>query len=168
MEAQSHLLVHGAGHAVGLVQCAAEALPFADASFDAILGKGILHHLDLDAAVPEIWRVLRPGGKAVFLEPLVHNPILKSYRRLTPRLRSPTERALSAEDMERIGQYFFTWAHREFCLLAVLPVLADALIFRRPTLERCLSWLRRLDTKLLQLVPPIWRYYWVTVMVFEK
>lgn len=47
---------------VHLVQSVAEMLPFADASFDAVLGKQILHHLDLKIAVPEIARVLRPGG----------------------------------------------------------------------------------------------------------
>jgi ubiquinone/menaquinone biosynthesis C-methylase UbiE len=63
----------GGGHA-GLVQSVAEMLPFADGSFDALLGKQILHHLDLSVAIPEIARVLRPGGRAVFLEPLTPAP----------------------------------------------------------------------------------------------
>jgi SAM-dependent methyltransferase len=45
----------------------AEALPFADDSFDLVLGHAVLHHLpDLDQAWREILRVLRPGGIAVF------------------------------------------------------------------------------------------------------
>jgi SAM-dependent methyltransferase len=45
----------------------AEALPFADDSFDLVLGHAILHHLpDLDQAWREIHRVLAPGGVAVF------------------------------------------------------------------------------------------------------
>ncbi len=44
-----------------------------------VLGKQILHHLDMTQAVPEIARVLRPGGRAVFLEPLIHNPLLEGY-----------------------------------------------------------------------------------------
>jgi ubiquinone/menaquinone biosynthesis C-methylase UbiE len=62
------------GAATGLAQCAAETLPFADGAFDAVLGKQILHHLDLKIAIPEIARVLRPGGRAVFLEPLTPAP----------------------------------------------------------------------------------------------
>ncbi len=45
----------------------AEALPFADASFDLVLGHAVLHHLpDLDRAFAEFLRVLRPGGVVVF------------------------------------------------------------------------------------------------------
>jgi SAM-dependent methyltransferase len=45
----------------------AEALPFADASFDLVFGHAVLHHLpDLDQAWREIHRVLAPGGVAVF------------------------------------------------------------------------------------------------------
>ncbi|HAM36492.1 MAG TPA: hypothetical protein DEB40_14645 [Elusimicrobia bacterium] len=43
-------------------------LPFADASFDFIVGSCILHHLDLEHAAPELRRVLKPGGRGVFVE----------------------------------------------------------------------------------------------------
>jgi ubiquinone/menaquinone biosynthesis C-methylase UbiE len=45
----------------------AEALPFADASFDLVLGHAVLHHLpNLRRAFAEFHRVLRPGGRIVF------------------------------------------------------------------------------------------------------
>ncbi|HEY3018984.1 MAG TPA: methyltransferase domain-containing protein [Solirubrobacteraceae bacterium] len=45
----------------------AEALPFADESFDLVFGHAVLHHLpDLDRAFGEFHRVLRPGGTLVF------------------------------------------------------------------------------------------------------
>jgi ubiquinone/menaquinone biosynthesis C-methylase UbiE len=45
----------------------AESLPFADRSFDLVLGHAVLHHLpDLRAAFAEFHRVLRPGGRIVF------------------------------------------------------------------------------------------------------
>jgi SAM-dependent methyltransferase len=45
----------------------AESLPFADESFDLVLGHAVLHHLpNLRRAFAEFHRVLRPGGQIVF------------------------------------------------------------------------------------------------------
>ena len=40
----------------------AEALPFADATFDAVVVSSAWHWMDLGLTVPEAARVLRPGG----------------------------------------------------------------------------------------------------------
>ena len=52
----------------------AEQMPFRDSSFDAVYGSSILHHLNIDAALAEVHRVLRPGGRIVFAEPNILNP----------------------------------------------------------------------------------------------
>jgi ubiquinone/menaquinone biosynthesis C-methylase UbiE len=45
----------------------AESLPFADESFDLVLGHAVLHHLpNLRRAFSEFHRVLRPGGRIAF------------------------------------------------------------------------------------------------------
>ena len=45
----------------------AEKLPFADESFDLVLGHAFLHHIpDVDQCLREVVRVLRPGGRFVF------------------------------------------------------------------------------------------------------
>jgi SAM-dependent methyltransferase len=45
----------------------AEALPFADGSFDLVLGHAVLHHIpDLRRAFDEFARVLAPGGTLLF------------------------------------------------------------------------------------------------------
>jgi ubiquinone/menaquinone biosynthesis C-methylase UbiE len=55
------------GIAVRTEPCDAEALPFADASFDLVFGHAVLHHLpDLECAFTEFHRVLRPGGALAF------------------------------------------------------------------------------------------------------
>src|SRR3954471_16184314 len=46
----------------------AEKLDFADESFDLVYSHGVLHHTpDIDAAVSEIHRVLKPGGRAIVM-----------------------------------------------------------------------------------------------------
>jgi SAM-dependent methyltransferase len=58
----------------GLVQGSAEELPFADASFDLVMcDHGALSFADPRAAIPEVSRVLRPGGRLAFS---IHSPLL--------------------------------------------------------------------------------------------
>jgi ubiquinone/menaquinone biosynthesis C-methylase UbiE len=57
--------IEAMGLAATVVQGDAERLAFADASFDIVSSNGVLHHTpDMPAALREIHRVLRPGGRA--------------------------------------------------------------------------------------------------------
>jgi SAM-dependent methyltransferase len=54
------------------------ALPFADASFDAIYSMGTIEHFDeTERAVEEMVRVLKPGGRAIVGVPNRHDPFLR-------------------------------------------------------------------------------------------
>ena len=52
----------------------AYALTYADAMFDSVVGSSILHHLEIEEALREIYRVLKPGGTIYFTEPNMLNP----------------------------------------------------------------------------------------------
>jgi ubiquinone/menaquinone biosynthesis C-methylase UbiE len=55
------------GLTVETVPADAERLPFADDSFDLVLGHAVLHHIpDLERAFREFERVLAPGGTVLF------------------------------------------------------------------------------------------------------
>ena len=84
----------------------AEALAFPDNHFDIVCGGGILHHLDLQRACTELVRVLKPSGRAVFFEPLGHNPLINLYRRMTPDMRSADEHPLVEDDLAAMARYF--------------------------------------------------------------
>lgn len=75
--AREKSVAQGVADRVALHEMNAEALTFDDGCFDVVCGMGILHHLDLSPTMAGIRRVLRPGGRAVFLEPMGH------YRRST-------------------------------------------------------------------------------------
>ncbi|MFN4260638.1 MAG: class I SAM-dependent methyltransferase [Gemmataceae bacterium] len=92
-----------------LVQADGERLPFADHVFDAIWGNAILHHLDLTKALPELRRVLRPGGVAVFCEPWGGNPLLNLVRERLPypgKERTPDEQPLRMHQVRLLRRFF--------------------------------------------------------------
>ena len=61
-----------------------EKLGFPDNSFDCVYGSSVLHHLNLEKALPEMLRVLRPGGKFVFTEPNMLNPQIMLQKNIPP------------------------------------------------------------------------------------
>jgi ubiquinone/menaquinone biosynthesis C-methylase UbiE len=77
--------------------CDAAALPFADESFDLVLGHAVLHHLpDLDRAFAEFHRVLAPGGALFFAgEPSRHGDRIAAVpKRAAVRFAPAWRRAL--------------------------------------------------------------------------
>jgi len=52
----------------------AYALTYPEAAFDSVVGSSVLHHLETEAAVRDIHRVLKPAGTIYFTEPNMLNP----------------------------------------------------------------------------------------------
>ena len=83
-----------------------ENTKFNDDTFDIIYGTGILHHLNIEICLKEIHRILKPGGKFLFIEPLGTNPLINFYRKLTPKSRSKDEHPLVGKDFNLIEDQF--------------------------------------------------------------
>ena len=77
-------------------------LKYENNKFDLIIGNGILHHLDAEMALGSIHRVLKPGGRVIFREPLADNPLLKLFRFLTPKARTIDELPFSGKALKKL------------------------------------------------------------------
>lgn len=80
-------------------------LSFADQTFDTVVGSSVIHHLEVDAALKEFFRVLKPGGKIAFTEPNFLNPHIFLERKV-PFLRkffhlSPNETAFIRWELKK-------------------------------------------------------------------
>jgi SAM-dependent methyltransferase len=141
----------------------AEALELPAGSFDVVAGTGILHHLNLSAAYPEIARVLRSGGTCVFMEPLGHNPLINLYRRRTPEQRTPDEHPLLMRDFELARRWFGQIELQYFMLTALIT-----LPFRRTRgNQRLIDRFDAIDRLLLSRVPLLRRYAWKVVVTLS-
>jgi len=102
----------------------AEELPFEDAYFDLIYGGAALHHLQLDRAGRELARVLKPGGKGAFQDPLGHNPVLEFTRDyLAYHGKHPlkgTDRPLRLHEVQAFGRHFTTCTYQGFELFSMV------------------------------------------------
>jgi SAM-dependent methyltransferase len=143
----------------------AYSLAFADGTFDVVAGKAVLHHLDLVRSRDEILRVLKPGGRGCFIEPILFSRFLGLVRNIVPvpvDRDSPDERQLSISDVELFGQKFGTTTLKEIGLIS-------------SRLERFFPqipwWLRLLfsfDSRALHYFPLLRKYASTMLMVVTK
>jgi len=78
---------------------------FDDNTFDAVIGSSVLHHLKIDSALKEIFRVLRPGGTIHFTEPNMLNPQIALQKNISLLKKmmgdSPDETAFFAQSLKK-------------------------------------------------------------------
>jgi SAM-dependent methyltransferase len=150
-------------HNIRLSVAAGENLPYVNESFDIVFGKAILHHLDADLGWMEISRVLKPGGKAVFVEPMGMNPVLNFVRDHVPYPeKNPrgADRPLNYVDIRKWGRGFRQFWYREIQLFSMLE--------RGFGFGRKLYFFRHADNFLLKYLPPLRRFCRYVVMYCIK
>lgn len=142
----------GVGDRCRFVQADAENTQLPDSSMDVIICSGMLHHLDLSFAFPELARILAVDGRLLAVEALDYNPLIKLYRNLTPDMRTEWEKAhiLSLKDVRFAKEFFRLGEVRYWHILsiaggkvpALLPMLnaIDRVVTRIPVIQ-LLAWI---------------------------
>jgi ubiquinone/menaquinone biosynthesis C-methylase UbiE len=139
-------------------QADAENTHLPDNCIDTIICSGMLHHLDLNYAFPELARILSPNGKILAIEALSYNPFIKLYRARTVEMRTDWEKAhiLTLKDIRKAKKYFeigeIRYWHITSYLAAFLPSLLpffnalDSFLTRIPLINR-MAWIFTFELK---------------------
>lgn len=123
------------GPSLRYLEGSAEALPFADGSFDAVIFLNSLHHVprgSMGLALDEAARVLRPGGTLYVQEPLAQGAAFELLRRIEDEtgVRSAALEALAAAGegpFESLSsrETVLTVRHADFAALRARTVSVD-------------------------------------------
>lgn len=162
----------------------AEDLKFPSNYFDLIFGRGVLHHVSIKPSMIEIKRILKKDGVGVFIEPLMHNPIINVYRKIAKEVRTPDEQPINYFKIDKLADIGFTESyHKEFQLTTLLILVWyflvqrvspnkerywDKLIDEEKKVQKPFKVLKFIDDTLFSVFPLLRQYAWYSVMVFRK
>jgi SAM-dependent methyltransferase len=147
-----------------LAQLRAEKLPFKDGAFDLIFTKSTFIYFDRPAALGEMLRVLKRGGRVWLVENMRYNPLALMLRlsRLVRGFRYAEWRQyLRPEEIRSYAEEFSAYEHAEYHLIS--PILRPFRVSRE-RLQRFFECERRL----LRRFPFLARFAWLTCIVGEK
>ncbi len=96
----------GVARRLDLAECTAEAVPFADATFDAVLFTYLLRYVtDVPSTLAELARVLKPGGTMASLDFAVPSGLAHPLWRLYTTIALPLGGALLSPAWRRVGSF---------------------------------------------------------------
>lgn len=166
-EAQARAAEHNVAEAVNFALMDAMHLAFPDNTFDFIISKSVLVFTDHRQTAKECYRVLKPGGKAIFMENMRHHPGVWLYRKMFLKYAGKL-RYFSVGDIETVGTEFEKLEHREFHISAVGALFWQKCISIPLFYRWSLRILKVIDTSLLKYLPFFNRFCWITAMICRK
>lgn len=139
--ARERAVMEGVSDRVDFIVADGASVNLTDGAFDAVLAMSVVHHMPIDDALNALERLLSPGGRVAFLEPVAYSKTLQWLRDRSAVEKdvSPDERQLSADEVRYIGQRFHIEQQRHFYLLMRLRRLIPDSWF--DTLEGPMGWL---------------------------
>lgn len=169
---KAEVLAKANGCQIGYSNQYFEKINYADNSFDLAFGSCVIHHVEIDKAAQQLGRVLKPGGKAVFIENSNRNPFLMLARsKLVGRLGVPKygddeeEHPLRDDEIELLRKHFPGEVNIHFPALVLFRLL-DFYIFRRRS-KILTSMMRGLD-KAVGSIYWLRRYSYFQIVEFKR
>lgn len=166
--ARRTLEARGVDDRVTLEAMTLEHTKYDSATFDLVVGVAILHHTDLAKSREEILRILKPGGRGLFFEPMRGNPIIALYRALTPKMRTPAEVPLSVRDIGFFTEPFSRRQSQEVYLTGLCSLALLALFGNRRLFDLAARITDPLDRGLLAMMPFLRRFCGFTAIEVFK
>jgi SAM-dependent methyltransferase len=145
-----------------------ERLAYKDNTFDLAVGFAILHHLDIPLALSQLRRVLKPGGRAFFAEPLASNPLIRAYRRLTPQYRTADETPIDLMMLRGQLRSFSRFEHHDQLLFGAAAAGCCYVPGLAGWASSVQQVLMRVDDKVLKMMPWAGQWAWYSILVIEK
>lgn len=146
------------------VVCRGEQLPFARGAFGRHYSKSVLIHTDLAAASAELARTLKPGGHAVFVEPLDFNPFAELYRRtLGPAEWRVITRYFNDASVDTIRNAFGSAGESRYYMAGFLAFVFQFAVRAPRAFRAAIAATQVLDAVLLR-IPGMRRLAWFTVI----
>lgn len=90
-------------------------------AYDVIYAANTLHHVNIQQCLREVHRVLKPGGRAAFWDPIRYNPVINFYRQMANQVRTKDEHPLGRAELATM-QSMFSEVKVSFFGLATLAV----------------------------------------------
>ena len=165
-------------------KCDAEGLRFKkNIKFDIIYAGNLLHHVNINATLQQIIKVMDKNSIFVSWDPIAYNPIINIYRRIAKKVRTQDEHPLKINDFKTINRHFKVVHYEYFWFLTLLIFILMVVLERvNPNRERLWKkivkeadkweWLykplEKLDQLLFVIFPFIKYLCWNVVVVAKK
>jgi len=164
-------------------KCYSDKMPFNDSVFDIVYAANLLHHVEIESTIREVFRVLKKGGVFVSWDPLAHNIIINIYRSKATSVRTKNEHPIKMKDLNIFRKYFpkievkttwlfSLWIFLRFYLIEGVDPNKERywkkILVEHSRLKNAYLRLEKIDKMFLKLFPFMRRYCWNIVILCTK
>jgi 2-polyprenyl-3-methyl-5-hydroxy-6-metoxy-1,4-benzoquinol methylase len=166
----------------GVVVSANDLNNLEDGYYDYIYAGNLLHHVDVEKCLSNLYPKLKYGGTAFFWDPIAYNPVINLYRMMATEVRTEDEHPLRKKDLKVIQKIFTNVEFKFFWLSSLMVFIWYAVRGISPNKERYwkrivdkdheisgfLKFSQKLDNTLFKMIPFLNLLAWNVVVRAEK